>query len=136
MISSLKNLSNRTKWIGLFSLWALQGGVAFWQFQVLSSKETSAAHFFVRGVLFAWVIINFILITLVYKNASIWLRWQTVPVRPKIRDFLLIATSALVFFRICLWFFQGLLAEPLTQQVGGYLKSSVTRPGSDRICIS
>ena len=26
-----------------------------------------------------------------------------------------------VFFRVCLWFFQGLLAQPLTQQVGGYL---------------
>jgi hypothetical protein len=121
MISSVKNISNRTKWIALFSLWALQGIVAFLQFQVLSSRESSPAYFFVRGVLFAWIIINLILIVLVYKNASIWLKWQDVLVEQKIRDLLLIATSALVLFRVCLWIFQGLLAEPLTQQVGGYL---------------
>lgn len=122
MSSYLKNLSNHTKWIALFSLWALQGAVAFWQFQAVSSfKEASPAYFFVRGVLFAWVIINLILIALVNKNTSIWLKWQDVLVRPKIRDFLLIATSSLVFFRVCLWSFQGLLAGPLSQQIGGYL---------------
>ena len=122
MISSLKNFSNRTKWIALFSLWALQGAVAFWRFQVVSSlKETSLAYLFVRGVLLAWVIFNLILIILVYKDALIWHKWQDVLVRPKVRDFLLIATSSLIFFCICIWFFQGLLVEPLTQQIGGYL---------------
>ena len=122
MVSSLKNPSNRTKWIALFSLWALQGAVAFWQFQVVSSlKETSPAYIFVSGVLLAWIIINLVLTTLVYKNAGIWLKWQGVLARPKIIDFLLIATSTLIFFRVCLWIFQGLLAEPLTQQIGGYL---------------
>ena len=122
MISTIKNFPSRTKWIALFSLWALHGAVAFGQFQVVSSlKGTSLAYFFVRAFLLVWVIINFILIILVYKSASIWLKWQDILARSKTKDFLLIAASFLFFLRVCLWIFQGLLVPPLTKQVGGYL---------------
>ena len=122
MISFLKNLSSNTKWIALFSLWALHGVVAFWQFQSISAlKEISPAYFVVRVFLLAWVIINLLIIILVYKNASFWLKCQDFLASSKTKDFLLIAAAFLFFLRVCLWLFQGLLVPPLTQQVGGYL---------------
>src|SRR6266542_6884964 len=122
MISSMKNLSSRTKWIALFSLWAFHGAVAFWQFQSISAlKEVSPVYFAVRVFLLAWVFINLIFITLVYKSAPIWVKWQEVFTSPKIKDFLLIAVSSLVFLRVGLWIFHGLLSAPLAQQIGGYL---------------
>jgi len=122
MISFFKNLSNQTKWIVLFGLWALHGAIAFLQFQALSLNEDSLPYFIMRVVLIAWIIINLILIVLVYKSTSIWLKWQDILVKPKIKDFLLIVASSLFFFRVCLWIFQELLVQPLSQQVGGYLR--------------
>ncbi len=122
MIPSLQKLPDRTKWIALFSLWILHGAFAFWQFQVMSSlKEISPAYFAIHALLIAWIIINLILIILAYKSASMWLKWQGILVKPKTKDFLLIAASSLVLFRVCLWIFQGLLAQPLSLHVGGYL---------------
>lgn len=121
MIFPLKERSTRIKWIALFSLWALHGAVAFWQFQSVSLDKTSFAYFIVRVFLLAWVIINLIFLSLVYKDALVWLKWQDILVSPKTRDSLLIAASFLLFFRVCSWIFQGLLVQPLSQQVGGYL---------------
>jgi len=122
MITSLQKLPDRTKWIALFSLWSLHGALAFRQFQVMSSlKEISAAYFAVSALLIACIIINLILIILAYKSASVWLKWQGILVKPKTKDFLLIAASSLVLFRACLWIFQGLLVQPLSLQIGGYL---------------
>jgi hypothetical protein len=121
MIPSLNNFSSRTKWIALFSLWALHGSVAFWQFQSVSINKISLAYFLVRVLLLAWVIINLFLIALVYKGALAWFKWQDILVRSKIKDFLLIAASSFLFFRACLWIFHGLLVWPLTQQIGIYL---------------
>ena len=121
MLPSLRNLSNHKKWIALFSLWVLHGAVAFFQFWVVSLNENSLAYFVVRVLLFAWVIINIILIILVYQSAATWLKWQDVLVRSKTKDILLIAASSLLFLRVCLWIFQGALVQPLSQQVGGYM---------------
>lgn len=121
MLPSLRNLSNHTKWIALFSLWVLHGAVAFFQFWVVALNENSLAYFVVRVLLFAWVIINLILIILVYQSAATWLKWQDVLVRSKTKDILLIAASSLLFLRVCLWIFQGALVQPLSQQVGGYM---------------
>jgi len=122
MIASLKKLSSRTKWIGLFSLWVLHGVVAIWQFHALSVlKESSPAYFVVRLVLLAWIVINLFFIVLVYKNSLIWLKWQTILGKSKTKDSLLVTASFLFLVRVGLWFFQGLLIAPLTQQVGGYL---------------
>jgi len=121
MLSSLKNLPNRVKWIALFGLWILHGLAAFLQFQAISLSENSVPYFVVRMFLLAWIIINFILVILVYKNTLLWLDWQDILVRPTIKDGLFITASSLLILRICLWFFQGLIVPPLTQQVGRYL---------------
>ena len=121
MTTSLKKFPDHTKWIALFGLWALHGAAAFGQFQAVSLNDYSPPYFIVRAALLAWIIINFILIVLVYKNTSSWLKWQDILVKPKVKDSLLIAASSLLFLRVCTWIFQGLLVQPLSQQVGGYL---------------
>ncbi|MBC7879002.1 MAG: hypothetical protein H7Y59_17660 [Anaerolineales bacterium] len=125
----LKNISNHTKWIALFSIWILHGLTTFFQFQAVSLNENSLPYSVVRVFLLAWIIINFILIILVSKNASLWLTLQNILVRPKTKDGFLIGASSLFFLRVCLWIFQRLLFQPLTQQVGGYL--SLLRPVLD-----
>lgn len=129
MTLSLKNLPARTKWIILFSIWVLHGMVAFWQFQTVSINEDSLPYFAVRVFLLAWVMINFILIMLVYKNTSSWLKWRDILVRSKAKDHLLIAAASEFFLLVCLWIFQELLAPPLSQQAGGYI--NLLKPALD-----
>jgi len=120
MIPILKKIPSRAKWIALFSAWSLHGIVAYRQFQAVSN-ENSPQFIAVRLFLFAWIAINFILIYLVHKNNLLWLRLHEALFRPIIKDGLLIAASFLFLIRVGLWFFGGLLASPLTQQIGGYL---------------
>jgi 4-amino-4-deoxy-L-arabinose transferase-like glycosyltransferase len=121
MIASFKNFANQIKWISLFGLWALHGIIAFGQFQILSINEYSLPYFVVRMAFLAWIALNFILIIGVYRNTSSWFKWRKIPDKSRTLDILFIVASILLFFRFCLWIFQGLLSHPLSQQIGGYL---------------
>lgn len=121
MISSIKTLSNRAKWIILFVLWALHGVIAFLQFQHLTTSKNSLPFSFIRTLFVIWVILCIILITLIYKNSALWAKWKNTLERPEIKDIQLVLGFFLLFLRGCLWIFQGLLAGTLDQQVGGYI---------------
>jgi hypothetical protein len=123
MASYIKNLPTHIKWILLFGLWALHGAIAFWQFQSeIGSKGTSLAYLTVRVFLLAWIAISFALIFLAHRGPPAWVKFQEALATPKAKDVLLIAASSLFFVRVCLWIVYGLLAQPLTQQIGGYLR--------------
>ena len=121
MMNSLRKLPDHTKWIVLFGLWALHGLIAFMQFQVMASNENSLPYLAIRLFMFAWVLIDLYLAFLVYKDAPFWRTWRDILSRPIARDTVLGTASFLLFIRICLWIFQGLLIRPLSEQVGGYL---------------
>jgi hypothetical protein len=122
MIPYIKSRFQKLKWIALFSLWSLQGVIALWHAQVVyASKETSPAYLVTCAVLIVWVIFNIFLMVHVVRSTSIWPIEADILASPKIKDFLLIAASSFLLFRICLWIFQKLLAPPLSQQIGGYL---------------
>ncbi|MBI5964603.1 MAG: hypothetical protein HY863_14080 [Chloroflexi bacterium] len=65
--------------------------------------------------------LDLILIIHAYKDSTLWKKWTELIAGNKTKDALLVAASGLLFIRICLWIFQGLLVAPLSQQVEGYI---------------
>lgn len=107
-MSFASNLSNKNRWIALFSLWALHGLIALWQFVILPADQgnfffgLSFQRTLMSGMLAFWIILNFALIVFMLR-ASVWMdKAQVFLKRTAIRDGILIVTSILVTFRLFL----------------------------------
>ena len=107
-MSFMSNLSRNDKWIALFSLWALHGVIALWQYLATPFDnhnflfDLSFRQALMGGSLFFWVIFNLFLIFSMSRR-SLWLikllDWLK---QPAVKDAVFIVATLALFLRICL----------------------------------
>ncbi len=105
------------KWNALFSVWALHGTIALWQFLSLPSDSydflfgLSFQRALMSGILFSWVIFNLVLIVSVFRQ-FLWLnKLLDLFKKPSMRDGIFVVATLAVFLRVCLTILLGLAAQ-------------------------
>lgn len=114
------------KWNALFSIWALHGMVALWQFLILPSDS----HNFLFGlsfqrvlmsvILFSWITFNLILIFSIYRQSLWLLKVLDMLKKPSVKDGVFVVAIFAVFLRICLTILLGLLSRSGNFQYNAY----------------
>ncbi len=108
------NRSDKNKWIFLFGLWALHGGIALWQFAALPSDPhnflvgLSFYRVLLGGLLLSWIAINFVLIISMSRK-SMWLyKLLDLLKNPLVRDVFFVTGILAVTVRVWLAILEGL----------------------------
>ncbi|MEW6401223.1 MAG: glycosyltransferase family 39 protein [Chloroflexota bacterium] len=118
---------SKNKCIALFSLWALHGMFALWQYGALSPDhdnflfDASYRQALISGPLFMWVVFNLVLILSLSRN-SVWLmRLLDSLRRPDVKDGIFIIAALALLLRLCLGILQGVADRSGDFRFVGYI---------------
>lgn len=115
-----------SKWSLLFSLWAVHGIIALWQY--LASVDDigafiadSSLRFFVFILLVAVVIVNIVFVLFILQRRLEWLVWNRMFLLSKWRDTLLISSLLILLLSGFLWVLFNLSSASPASQIDNYI---------------
>jgi hypothetical protein len=121
------NRPDKDKWIFLFGLWALHGGIAFWQFAALPSDNhnfligLSSYRVFLGGLLLSWIVINFVLIISVSRKSALLYKFLDLLKNPFVRDAIFVTGILAVILRVWLAILEGLFKSSASFRYVAYI---------------
>jgi hypothetical protein len=115
--------SVQNKWNVLFSVWALHGTIALWEFlaPLNSPFGLSFQQTLLGGLLLFWVVLNLFLIFSISRK-SLWLvKLLDLLKNPAVKDGVFTVSALAVFLRVCLAIIQALAVRTADFRYVGYV---------------